>query len=62
MHWKEALYTDGMLPFVLRLALRIFTAVVLDALEGLILHYMDNFVVIGAQVQTDADIAWTSAC
>ena len=54
MQWKGALYVDGMLPFGLRSAPKLFTAVA-DALEWCIhkrgvesiFHYLDNFIVMG---------------
>jgi len=54
MKWKQSVYVDGMLPFGLRSAPKIFTAVA-DALEWCIrqqgvcniFHYLDDFVVVG---------------
>ena len=54
MQWKGALFVDGMLPFGLRSAPKIFSAVA-DALEWCIhrrgvqsiFHYLDDFVVMG---------------
>ena len=54
MQWENQVYVDGMLPFGLRSAPKIFTAVA-DALEWcihrrgveLILHYLDDFLVMG---------------
>ena len=60
MCWEEAIYVDGMLPFGLRSATKIFTAVA-DALEWciarrgveLIYHYLDDFITLGPP---DSDI------
>ena len=54
MKWKGDLYVDGMLPFGLRSAPKIFTAIA-DALEWCIaqqgeqniFHYLDDFLVLG---------------
>lgn len=54
MLWNNALYVDGMLPFGLRSAPKIFNAIA-DALEWcianesveLIFHYLDDFAIIG---------------
>ena len=58
--WQGVQYVDGMLPFGLRSAPKIFTAVT-DALEWVacqrgvseIDHYLDNFVTLGPLVTTD---------
>ena len=54
MQWNNSIYVDGMLPFGLRSAPKIFTAVA-DALEWCItkkgakqlFHYLDDFAIIG---------------
>ena len=54
MQWNNQLYIDGMLPFGLRSAPKLFTAVA-DAIEwcihqrgvDLIFHYLDDFLVMG---------------
>lgn len=54
MQWEDQLYVDGMLPFGLRSAPRIFTPVA-DAFEWcihhrgvkFIFHYLDDFLVMG---------------
>ena len=54
VEWKGACYVDGMLPFGLRSAPKIFTAVA-DALEWIIRqngvtlvdHYLDDFITMG---------------
>ena len=54
IEWKGARYVDGMLPFGLRSAPKIFTAVA-DALEWVVLqrgvtwvaHYLDDFITMG---------------
>ena len=54
MQWNSQLYIDGMLPFGLRSAPKLFTAVA-DAIEwcihqrgvDLIFHYLDDFLVMG---------------
>ena len=51
VHWEKAIYVDGMLPYGLRSAPNIFTAVA-DVLEWciakqgvqLIYHYLDDFI------------------
>ena len=53
MKWEKLVYVDGMLPFGLRSAPKLFNAVA-DALEwcihkqgvGMVHHYLDDFVVI----------------
>ena len=60
MRWEDATYVDGMLPFGLRSAPKIFTAVA-DALEWciarqgveLVYHYLDDFITLGPP---DSDI------
>ena len=55
MKWEEALYVDAALPFGLRSAPKIFTAVA-DALEWMVKkegvthlhHYLDDFLILGA--------------
>lgn len=54
MRWKDQIFVDGMLPFGLRSAPKIFNAVA-DALEWilgqegieLVFHYLDDFAVVG---------------
>ncbi len=54
MQWKDQVYVDGMLPFGLRSAPKIFNALA-DALEWIIVkegvdhifHYLDDFAVVG---------------
>ena len=54
LEWRGHHYVDGMLPFGLRSALKIFTAVA-DALESIVRrrgvefvdHYLDDFIVLG---------------
>ena len=54
MRWRDGVYVDTCLPFGLRSAPKIFTAVA-DGLEwvvrkkgvGLIEHYLDDFIVMG---------------
>ncbi len=55
MQWKNAVYVDGMLPFGLRSAPKIFNALA-DGLEWCVeeegvqhvFHYLDDFIVLGA--------------
>ncbi len=55
MQWKSAVYVDGMLPFGLRSAPKIFNALA-DGLEWCVreegvqhvFHYLDDFIVLGA--------------
>ena len=60
MRWKEGLYVDTVLPFGLRSAPKIFSAVA-DALEwillgqgvSLLLHYLDDFLTMGKANSTE---------
>ena len=64
MMWKGALYVDKSLPFGLRSALKIFTVVADTAQwviqqEGFdfIIHYLDDFLVIGALESEECAVA-----
>ena len=64
MYWDDALYIDTALPFGLRSAPKIFTAIT-DAAEWIIrrtgvnfiIHYLDDFLVIGAPASGECSAA-----
>ena len=65
--WRDAIYVDRCLPFGLRSAPKIFTAVA-DALSWAIycrgvrylLHYLDDFLLIGAPESNEAAVAFST--